>query len=283
VAQAIHQNSPRKGKRIVALNCAAVAENLVESELFGHVKGAYTDAHTDRIGAFEYANGGTLFLDEVGDMPMSTQIKLLRVLEDHQITRVGDNKPIRVNVRLVSASNRSLEEMVAQGKFRNDLYFRLKVVTVHLPALRDRREDIIPLADHFRRQFAKRHHKSIKGLSPVVSKRLYSYEWPGNVRQLRNALETMVVLDLDGTLDVDDLPPELADVQQPSGPVAPGGGPIELIGRTMDDIERWAIEETLKLTNGNREEAAKILAIGARTLYRKLEKYQSGESVRNDE
>jgi DNA-binding NtrC family response regulator len=169
VAQAIHQNSPRKGKRIVALNCAAVAENLVESELFGHVKGAFTDAHTDRIGAFEYANGGTLFLDEVGDMPMSTQIKLLRVLEDHQITRVGDNKSIRVNVRLVSASNRSLEELVAQGKFRNDLYFRLKVVTVHLPALRERREDIIPLADHFRRQFAKRHHKSIRGLSPVVS------------------------------------------------------------------------------------------------------------------
>src|SRR6059058_899768 len=142
IAQAIHQNSPRKGKRIVALNCAAVAENLVESELFGHVKGAFTDAHSDRIGAFEYANGGTLFLDEVGDMPMSTQIKLLRVLEDHQITRVGDNKSVRVNVRLLSASNRSLDDLVAQGKFRNDLYFRLKVVTVHLPPLRERREEI---------------------------------------------------------------------------------------------------------------------------------------------
>ncbi len=283
VAQAIHQNSPRKGKRIVALNCAAVAENLVESELFGHVKGAFTDAHSDRIGAFEYANGGTLFLDEVGDMPMSTQIKLLRVLEEHQITRVGDNKPIRVNVRLVSATNRSLEEMVAQGKFRNDLYFRLKVVTVNLPALRERREDIIPLTDHFRRQFAKRHHKQIRGLSPVVSKRLYSYDWPGNVRQLRNAVETMVVLDVDGTLDVDDLPPELADVQQSSGPPISGSGPVELVGRTMDEIERWAIEETLKLTNGNREEAAKILEIGARTLYRKLEKYQSGAAGENDE
>jgi two-component system response regulator HydG len=280
VAQAIHQNSPRKGKRIVALNCAAVAENLVESELFGHVKGAFTDAHTDRIGAFEFANGGTLFLDEVGDMPMSTQIKLLRVLEEHQITRVGDNKPIRVNVRLVSATNRSLEEMVAQGKFRNDLYFRLKVVTVNLPSLRERREDIIPLADHFRRQFGKRHHKQTKGLSPVVSKRLFSYDWPGNVRQLRNALETMVVLDLDGTLDFDDLPPELADAEQPVSQAASavGGGPMELIGRTMDDIERWAIEETLKLTNGNREEAAKVLQIGARTLYRKLEKYQ-GETT----
>ncbi len=279
IAQAIHQNSPRKGKRLVALNCAAVAENLVESELFGHVKGAFTDAHSDRIGAFEYANGGTLFLDEVGDMPMSTQIKLLRVLEEHQITRVGDNKSIRVNVRLVSATNRSLEEMVAQGTFRNDLYFRLKVVTVPLPSLRERREDIIPLADHFRRQFAKRHHKQTKGFSPVVSKRLYGYDWPGNVRQLRNAVETMVVLDLDGTLDADDLPPELADVQPPSGPVASGSGPMELIGRTMDEIERWAIEETLKLTNGNREEAAKVLSIGARTLYRKLEKYQSGEDT----
>lgn len=278
IAQAIHQNSPRKGKRLVALNCAAVAENLVESELFGHVKGAFTDAHSDRIGAFEYANGGTLFLDEVGDMPMSTQIKLLRVLEEHQITRVGDNKSIRVNVRLVSATNRGLEEMVAQGKFRNDLYFRLKVVTVNLPALRERREDIIPLADHFRRQFAKRHHKQIKGMSPVVSKRLYSYEWPGNIRQLRNAVETMVVLDMDGTLDVDDLPPELADLPRAVSGAAATSGPSDLIGKTMDDIERWAIEETLKLTNNNREEAAKVLGIGARTLYRKLDKYQSGET-----
>jgi two-component system response regulator HydG len=274
IAQAIHQNSPRKGKRLVALNCAAVAENLVESELFGHVKGAFTDAHSDRIGAFEYANGGTLFLDEVGDMPMSTQIKLLRVLEEHQITRVGDNKPIRVNVRLVSATNRSLEEMVAQGKFRNDLYFRLKVVTVNLPALRERREDIIPLADHFRRQFTKRHHKQIKGFSP--------YDWPGNVRQLRNAIETMVVLDFDGTLDVDDLPPELADTPATMTGTTAASGPMELIGKTMDDIERWAIEETLKLTNDNREEAAKILGIGARTLYRKLEKYQSGGDANED-
>jgi two-component system, NtrC family, response regulator HydG len=283
IAQAIHQNSPRKGKRIVALNCAAVAENLVESELFGHVKGAFTDAHADRAGAFEFANGGTLFLDEVGDMPMSTQIKLLRVLEEQTITRVGDNKSIRVNVRVVSATNRPLEELVAAGKFRNDLYFRLKVVTVNLPGLRERREDIVPLADHFRRQFAKRHHKQIKGMSPVVTKRLYGYDWPGNVRQLRNAVETMVVLDIDGTLDLDDLPPELGDVAEAAAPIAIGGGPIELIGRPMDDIERWAIKETLKLTSGNREEAAKILGIGARTLYRKLEKYQSGASEVEEE
>jgi two-component system response regulator HydG len=279
IAQAIHQNSPRKGKRIVALNCAAVAENLVESELFGHVKGAYTDAHADRVGAFEFANGGTLFLDEVGDMPMSTQIKLLRVLEEHQITRVGDNKPIRVNVRVISATNRPLEDMIAAGKFRNDLYFRLKVVTVDLPALRERRDDIVPLVDHFRRQFAKRHQKAIKSVAPQVTKRLFGYDWPGNVRQLRNAVETMVVLDTDGVLDLDDLPPELAEAP-PAAAAATvaGGGPLELIGRPMDDIERWAIEETLKLTNNNREEAAKILGIGARTLYRKLEKYAGGES-----
>jgi len=285
IAQAIHQNSPRKGKRIVAMNCAAVAENLVESELFGHVKGAYTDAHSDRVGAFEFANGGTLFLDEVGDMPTSTQIKLLRVLEEQQITRVGDNKPIRVNVRVVSATNRPLEDMVAAGRFRNDLYFRLKVVTVDLPALRERREDIVPLSDHFRRQFAKRHHKSVKNISPVATKRLFAFDWPGNVRQLRNAIETMVVLDADGVLDIDDLPPELAEASPAASiaPVSAGGGPLELIGRPMDDIERWAIEETLKLTNGNREEAAKVLGIGARTLYRKLEKYQGGGDADSEE
>jgi two-component system, NtrC family, response regulator HydG len=163
------------------------------------------------------------------------------------------------------------------------LYFRLKVVTVNLPALRERRDDIIPLADFFRRQFAKRHHKQIKGMSPVVTKRLYGFDWPGNVRQLRNALETMVVLDYDGTLDTDDLPPELTDTPESPAQATAGGGPIDLIGRTMDDIERWAIEETLKLTSGNREEAARILGIGARTLYRKLEKYQSGEAGGNDE
>ena len=272
IAQAIHQNSPRKNKRMVPLNARAVAENLVESELFGHVKGAFTDAVTDRVGAFEYANGGTLFLDEVGDMPMSTQIKLLRVLEDHQITRVGDNKPIKVNVRLVSATNRSLEETVERGEFRRDLYYRIKVVTVQLPSLRERREDVMPLVDHFRKQFAKRHSNPIKNISPSVSRRLFSYDWPGNVRQLRNAVETMVVLDTDGILDVDDLPPELAEAPEPQ--TMSGEGPTSLVGQPLSEIERWAIEQTLKLTNGNREETARILGIGARTLYRKLDKYQ---------
>ncbi|MDX1928518.1 MAG: sigma-54 dependent transcriptional regulator, partial [Pirellulaceae bacterium] len=290
IAQAIHQNSPRKNKRIKALNVRAVSENLVESELFGHVKGAYTDAVSDRMGAFEFANGGTLFLDEVGDMPMSTQIKLLRVLEENQITRVGDNKSIKVNVRLLSATNRPLEDMVAQGIFRNDLYYRLKVVTVHLPPLRERLEDIVPLMDHFRRMFLRRHGKGQCNFAPAVTRRFYGYNWPGNIRQLRNFVETMVVLDTDGVLDLDDLPPELMEdgdqkllaehpTEKPAlaTSVSANGSDSSLLGRTMDEIERWAIEETLKMTAGNREEAARILAIGARTLYRKLDKYRSDD------
>ncbi len=277
IAQAIHHNSPRRGRRIKALNCAAVAENLVESELFGHVKGAFTDAVSDREGAFEWANGGTLFLDEVGDMPMATQIKLLRVLEEHQITRVGDNKPVKVNVRLVSATNRSLEDAVAKGTFRADLYFRLKVVTLVLPGLRERREDIVPLVDHFRKLFSRRHHKQVKGISTAVSRALFAYDWPGNVRQLRNAVETMVVLDSDGVLDIDDLPPEMSEPVEPAASASslPQFGSLsELVGQPMEAYERFAIEETLKLTNGNRDEAARILDIGARTLYRKLDRYK---------
>ena len=275
IAQAIHQNSPRKNKRIVALNAGAVAQNLVESELFGHIKGSFTDAVTDRVGAFEYANGGTLFLDEIGDMPSSTQIKLLRVLEEHQITRVGDNKPIKVNVRLISATNRDLEEITEHNEFRRDLYYRLKVVTVELPSLRQRREDIVPLADHFRKSFAKHHGKAIKTFAPEVTRKLFGYDWPGNVRQLRNAVETMVVLDTDGKLGHDDLPPELMDVEEAAESGAADA--IGLIGQPMDAWEKCAIAETLKLANGNREETARILSIGARTLYRKLDKYGLSE------
>ena len=290
IARAIHQNSPRKAKRMVALNVRAVSENLVESELFGHVRGSFTDAVTDREGAFQYADGGTLFMDEVGDMPMSTQIKLLRVLEESQITRVGDNRPIKVNVRLISATNRPLEVMIEDGSFRNDLFYRLKVVTVHLPPLRERRDDIIPLMDHFRKTFVRKHNHAPCNFTPSVTKKFFSYDWPGNIRQLRNFVETMVVLDMDGKLDVDDLPPELSDGDGPTQSEIDtavsyaqpaslssliGVTPSDLIGKSMDDIERWAIEETLKITAGNRDEAAKILGIGARTLYRKLDKYKS--------
>ena len=217
IAQAIHQNSPRRSKRIVAMNTGAIAENLVESELFGHVKGSFTDAVSDREGAFQYANGGSLFLDEVGDMPASTQIKLLRVLEESKVTRVGDNKSTKVNVRLISATNRPLEELIDAGTFRRDLYHRLKVVTIELPALRERREDVVPLMDHFRKQFLRRHDKPVAHFSPATTKRFFAYDWPGNVRQLRNFVETMVVLDTDGSLDIDDLPPELVDAEDQSG------------------------------------------------------------------
>ncbi len=275
IAQAIHQNSPRKKKPFVALNCAALSEHLLESELFGHVRGSFTGAEADRVGRVQHADGGTLFLDEVGDMPMPTQIKLLRVLENGEIVKVGQNEPTSVNVRVLSATNRDLEEAIESGDFRRDLYHRLKVVSIGLPALSERRDDIVVLVDHFRRHFAKRHKKTIKSISPAASRILIDYDWPGNVRQLRNIVESMVVVDADETLDVDDLPPELVD-EVPEGLEAPPttSGPSRLIGRPLADIERWAIEETLKLTGGNREETARILGIGARTLYRRLEQYE---------
>lgn len=272
IAQAIHQNSPRKLKPFVALNCAALSDHLLESELFGHKKGAFTGADSDRIGRFEYANGGTLFLDEVGDMPMPTQIKLLRVLEDGEITRIGENEPIEVNVRVLSATNRDLEVLIESGDFRSDLYHRLKVVTVELPSLRGRRDDIIPLVDHFRKIYTKKSGKTVKGVAPEVTRKLFEYDWPGNVRQLRNFVESMIVVDVDGTLEADDLPPELMDARAPVE-TSNVEGPTHLIGHTLDEIEQWAIEQTLKLTGGNREETARMLGIGARTLYRKIKEY----------
>ncbi len=272
VAQAIHQNSPRKNKPFVALNCAALSEHILESELFGHVKGAFTDAVSDRVGKFEYAHGGTLFLDEVGDMPLPTQIKLLRVLENGEITRVGSNQPIKVNVRILSATNRNLEEQIEAGTFRRDLYHRLKVVTVRLPPLRERAEDIPALIDFFLKQFCRQHSKQIRGVSPTARRRLLTFSWPGNVRQLRNVIESMVVVDYDGVLDMDDLPEELT-----GGPVAsepPASASLAaLVGKPLEEIERLFIAETLRACGGNREEAARTLGIGERTLYRKIKEY----------
>jgi len=277
VAQAIHQNSPRKHKPFVALNCAALSENILESELFGHVRGAFTDASADRVGKFEYANGGTLFLDEVGDMPMATQIKLLRVLESGEITRVGSNTPLKVNVRILSATNRNLEEAIVSGAFRSDLYHRLKVVTIAIPTLQERAGDIPLLIEHFVKQFAKRHGKTIKGMSVAARVKLGSYPWPGNVRQLRNVIESMVVVDCDEMLDVDDLPLELepsVGAAATSVAVDMQSGLAALVGRPLEEVERIFITETLKLTGGNREQAAELLRIGERTLYRKIKEYQ---------
>jgi two-component system response regulator HydG len=272
VAQAIHQNSPRKNKPFVALNCAALSENILESELFGHVKGAFTDASADRVGKFEYANGGTLFLDEVGDMPLATQIKLLRVLENGEITRVGSNDPVKVNVRILSATNRNLEDAIEAGTFRNDLYHRLKVVTVRLPSLRERSGDIPVLVDYFIRSLAKKHAKQIRGVSPAARRKLLAYDWPGNVRQLRNVVESMVVVDYDGLLDVDDLPEELSDSQKPAEE-SPAVSLTGLVGNPLETIEKMFITETLRVAGGNREEAARMLGIGERTLYRKIKEF----------
>ncbi|MDR3196625.1 MAG: sigma-54 dependent transcriptional regulator [Planctomycetaceae bacterium] len=283
-AQSIHQNSPRKNKPFVALNCGALSEHILESELFGHVKGAFTDASSDRLGKFEYANGGTIFLDEVGDMPMPTQIKLLRVLENSEVTRVGSNTTIKINVRILSATNRNLEEAVASGSFRQDLYHRLKVVTIRIPPLRERSVDIPVLLDHFLKQFAKRYGKTIKGITPAARKILFNFDWPGNVRQLRNVAESMIVVDYDGLIDRDDLPEEIGGILMlpNSAEVAVSDktwnvdglrGLRELVGKPLTEIERIFIMETLQSVAGNREEAAQILGIGERTLYRKIKEY----------
>jgi two-component system response regulator HydG len=273
VAQAIHQNSPRKNRPFVALNCAALSENILESELFGHIRGAFTDASADRVGKFEYATGGTLFLDEVGDMPLPTQIKLLRVLESGEITRVGSNEQIKVNVRILSATNRDLEEAIRNGSFREDLYHRLKVLTVRLPRLSERTGDIPLLIEHFIHLHSARHHKKIKSMTTAARRRLMAFNWPGNVRQLKNAIESMVVVDFDEVLDVDDLPPELLTPGELPEPVGASTGLADLVGRPMSELEGLFIAETLKSTGGNREEAAQMLGIGERTLYRKIKEY----------
>jgi two-component system response regulator HydG len=272
IAKAIHQNSPRKKKPFLALNCASFVENILDVELFGSMPGVYTDAR-DRAGKFEFANGGTLFLDEVGDMPLATQSKLLRVLETGEITRMGANEPIKVNVRVLSATNQSLKDLIAQGRFREDLFQRLRVVEVHLPALRERKQDIPLLIEHFVKHFAHQHGKSVPTVTTAARRRLMSYDWPGNVRELSNSIEHMVVVDADGVLDVDDLPLELSEPVAAAGESATALGLDALVGKPLDEIEKLFITQTLQFTGGNREEAAKLLGIGERTLYRKIDKY----------
>ena len=277
VARALHQNSPRKNKPLVPLNISALPDSILESELFGHEAGAFTGAIGRRIGKFEYANGGTLFLDEVGEMPMDTQIKLLRVLEDHKISRVGANEELEVNVRLVAATNADLHRLIDERKFRNDLYYRLSVVKIHLPPLRERSEDIPLLLDHFRRKLCERNGTEVEGFSRAARQALQSYSWPGNIRQLRNAVERMLVLDTDGLLDVDDLPEEIASLVIGGGGEghSPGAarGADALVGRPLTEVEKYYIRRALELTDGKREEAASILGIGERTLYRKIKEY----------
>jgi two-component system, NtrC family, response regulator HydG len=281
VAKAIHTNSPRKNKNFARLNCAAPNENLIEDELFGHEPGAYTGGERLRKGIFEYANGGTVFLDEIGDMPVRLQAKLLHVLENREVTRIGSNEPIKVNVRVISATHRDLEKAVAEGTFRADLYHRLKVVTVKLPALRERREDIPLLADHFMRQFSREHGKHVTRIAEPVRRAMAAYDWPGNVRELRNFIESMVVLDHDGVLGPDDVQEGriLERLSAPASAPAPAG-PSGLVGRPLSEVERYYTEQALALTNGNREEAARMLGIGERTLYRNIQEWKLQDRIR---
>ena len=270
VARAIHTNSPRKDRPFVAVNCAALSQGLIESELFGHVKGAFTGAVGAKEGMIVHADGGTLFLDEVGDMPLETQAKLLRVLETREVQPVGGNRVQKVDVRLVAATHRDLRERVKQGTFREDLLFRLQVVTIELPPLRDRPGDVPVLIDHFLGEFAREHGREVRGISPEARAILLRYDWPGNVRELRNALENMVLLSRSDLIDVDDVPEH---VQQGSGGAGRAQGHYELAGRTLSEVERDLIEANLGLAGGNRQKAAKLMGMGERTLYRKLKEY----------
>ena len=272
IARAIHNNSRRRKQRLVALNCAGLSESILEDELFGHVRGAFTGAQSDREGRFEHADGGTLMLDEVGDMPAAMQAKLLRVLENGEVVRLGSNEPLRVDVRLISATNKKLDELVADRQFREDLYFRINGVAIHLPPLRERREDIPLLLLYFVKQAAEKYQKEIEGVTPEAQQILMSYGWPGNVRQLRNVVERMVVLSPGPDLGVETLPPEI----RPAGGEV-HGGINNLVGISIEQAEKELIRNTLKLVNGNREQAAKILGIGERTLYRKIKEYDLTE------
>lgn len=276
VARALHQNSERKNKPFVPLNIAALPESTLESELFGHEAGAFTGAATKRVGKFEYANGGTLFLDEVGEMPMSTQVKLLRVLEERKITRLGSNEELEINVRLIAATNADLQEMVKKGSFRKDLYYRISVVSIFLPPLTERRSDIPLLIEHFLKQVAGSRKRPLPTVTKPVQQALMAYSWPGNIRELRNVVESMVVQDTDGRLELDDLPTEIAPLGQAHDGAAGDGislGADGLIGRPLTDVEKFYIQRTLELTAGKRDEAAKLLGIGERTLYRKIKEY----------
>jgi two-component system response regulator HydG len=268
VARAIHHASRRRKNRLVTLNCAGLSESILEDELFGHVRGAYTGAQGERAGRFEHADRGTLFMDEIGDMPGSMQAKLLRVLENGEVVRLGSNDPIKVDVRLISATNRNLEEMVAEKRFRQDLYFRIKGVTIHLPPLRERREDIPLLIHYFLSQSAAKYSKTIEGVRPEAQQLLMSYSWPGNVRELRTAVENMVVMSEGGRLGAESLPME---IRPPAG--QPSATMNNLVGISITNAEKELIRNTLKMVGGNREQAAKMLEIGERTLYRKIKEY----------
>jgi DNA-binding NtrC family response regulator len=264
LARAIHAKSPRAGAPFVALHCAALAESLLESELFGHEKGAFTGAEKRRIGRFEQAHGGTLFLDEVGDIPASTQVKLLRVLQERTFERVGGNEPVSVDVRLIAATNRDLLADVHERRFREDLYYRLNVVHLDMPPLRVRDTDVLLLANHFLRRFATDNKRKIEGFTDQARAKIVAHRWPGNVRELENAIERAVVLCEGPLIDEEHLPIDIA-------PVAKGA--VRIPGATMAEVERYAILATLEATNGSTTRAAEMLDISVRTIQYRLHEY----------
>ncbi len=271
-ARAIHDLSPRRASPFLAMNCAALPDTLIESELFGHEKGAFTGAAERRAGYFELANGGTLLLDEIGEMPIATQAKLLRVLEERKIRRLGGSREIDTDVRIVAATNRDLREGIAKGTFREDLYFRLNVFEVTLPPLRDRREDIPLIAAALLDGLNKRHECRVTGLSPEVEKLFSEYAWTGNVRELRNVLERAVILAGNGLIRPEHLPPGFAGL--PNRTVESTGSEVTLrAGVTVDEAERQLILMTVRHTGGNRGRAAELLGLSVKTLFNKLKQY----------
>lgn len=271
IAGAIHFNSPRKDGSFVKVNCAAITETLLESELFGHEKGAFTGAHRLKEGRFRQADGGSLFLDEVSEMSLGMQVKLLRALQEREITRVGGEEVIKVDVRVIAATNKDLIQEVESERFREDLYYRLNVITLNVPLLRERKEDIPLLAQHFLSTFAEKNRKQIKGFTPQAMDQLLKYDWPGNVRELMNAVERAVVLSRSEYLDEQDLPLVIEDAlsdeeKSPSRDAVPADLPLE-------DVEKTTILKTLESTDGNKSEAARRLGITRKTLHKKLKKY----------
>ncbi|MGH9765056.1 MAG: sigma-54 interaction domain-containing protein, partial [Blastocatellia bacterium] len=270
MADLIQRRSSRAGKPYIKINCGAIPDALLESELFGHEKGAFTDARNRRIGKFEEADGGTLFLDEIGEMSLAAQVRLLRVLQNGEFTRVGGNDVIKVDVRVIAASNVNLEEAVRDNKFRRDLFYRLNVFPIKLPSLSERREDIPLLAQYFLEVYKKRSNKNITGITEKALSRLRRHDWPGNVRELENAIERAVILAQGRMIAVDDLPDAVRGAESEND--AKRTFEVE-IGAAMGEIEKRVVLETLAYTKGDKSRTAQILGIGRKTLYRKLQQY----------
>jgi len=272
IARAVHELSLRATGPLVVVNCAALPESILESELFGYEKGAFTGANARKEGRIERADGGTLFLDEIGEMTPSSQAKLLRVLQEGEIDRVGGTQPVKVDFRLVAATNRDLAKMIEDGKFREDLYYRLAVISIVLPPLRERPEDILLIGDHFARQFAGKNKKEIAGFSEEARDALRGYRWPGNVRELENVVERAVVLARGPVIGLGDLPKPIQSSMAAADPVHRDGARVSIpLGMKLEDVERILIHETLRHTHGDKSLAAQLLGIAPRTIYRRLE------------